>query len=129
MTTVLTEAGALTVPATDGLWLSAADAERITGWVVKPEGMCRGEVCVPLPRDARRADRVDVAAFWNRLGWPLVRDSTDDVWALGVGADERNRSLAGLSAPDFVLPDLAGTPHRLHDLRGYKVFLCTWAPW
>ena len=32
-------------------------------------------------------------------------------------------------APDFTLPDLAGMPHTLSELRGKKVFLCTWASW
>jgi peroxiredoxin len=32
-------------------------------------------------------------------------------------------------APDFTLPDLAGTPHTLSSLRGKQVFLCTWASW
>jgi len=41
----------------------------------------------------------------------------------------RNAALAGELAPDFTLPDLAGTPHRLSDLRGRKVFLSTWASW
>jgi hypothetical protein len=129
MVTVLTEAGEFTVPATDGLWLAAADAERATGWSLKPDGMCRGEICVPLPQEARRAGRVDMAAFWRRLGGPVVRDSSGETWVLGAGAEERNSALAGTMAPDFALPDLAGVPRRLGDLRGSKVFLCTWASW
>ena len=129
MTTLLTEAGEFQVSSTDGLWLTPGDAERVTGWVLKPEGMCRGEVCVPLPAALPSAGRVDVAAFWDRLGRPVVHDGTGETWVLGAGADERNRDLAGTAAPDFTLPDLAGIPHRLHDLRGSKVFLATWASW
>ena len=36
---------------------------------------------------------------------------------------QRNTALAGLVAPDFTLPDLAGVPHTLSALRGKKVFL------
>ena len=129
MVTVLTETGEFAVSAGDGLWLTADDAERLTGWVLKPEGMCRDEVCVPLPEGMHDAGRVDMAGFWERLGRPVVRDSASETWVLAAGADERNRSLSGTMAPDFALPDLAGTPHRLHDLRGSKVFLATWAPW
>ena len=129
MTTVLTEAGEFSVAASDGLWLTAEDAERVGGWVLKPEGMCRDELCVPLPPGTRDRDRVDMAAFWERLGNPVVRDASGEVWVLGAGADDRNRGLAGSVAPDFVLPDLAGTPHRLGDLRGKKVFVATWASW
>lgn len=32
-------------------------------------------------------------------------------------------------APDFTLPDLAGTPHRLHDLKGQVVLLVFWTTW
>lgn len=129
MTTVLTEAGEFSVAASNGLWLTAEDAERIAGWVPKPEGMCRDEICVPLPPGARDRDRVDMAAFWERLGSPVVRDDTGEIWVLGAGAEERERALAGSVAPDFVLPDLAGAQHRLGDLRGRKVFLATWASW
>jgi hypothetical protein len=129
MTTLLTDAGEFQVSATDGLWLTPEHAERATGWVAKPEGMCRGEVCVPLPAALRSEDRVDVAAFWERLGRPVVHDSAGETWVLGAGAEERNRRLAGTTAPDFTLPDLAGMPHQLHDLRGSKVFLATWASW
>ena len=129
MTTVLTETGEVTVPAAEGLWLTAADARRATGWELKPEGMCEGAVCVPLPAGLTREDRVDVAGFWRHLGRPVVQDATSETYVLGAGADERNAALTGTTAPDFTLPDLAGTPHRLAELRGKKVFLSTWASW
>ncbi len=126
MATVLSEQGELTVAAADGLWLSAEDAERATGWTLKPEGMCRDDLCVPMPV---RDNRIDVAAFWARLGQPVVHDAGGETWALGAGAAQRNEALADLLAPDFTLPDLAGVPHTLSTLRGKKVFLCTWASW
>jgi hypothetical protein len=126
MATVLTDQGELTVTATNGLFLSAEDAERATGWTLKPEGMCRDDLCVPTPV---RDGRVDVAAFWRTLGCPVVNDAARETWVLGAGAQQRNDALAGLMAPDFTLPDLAGTPYTLSALRGTKVFLCTWASW
>ena len=57
MATVLTEQGEMTVAATNGLWLSADDAERATGWTLKPEGMCQDDVCVPLPQSRARRPR------------------------------------------------------------------------
>jgi hypothetical protein len=129
MTTILTDTGETTVAATNGLWLSADDAERATGWVLKPEGMCQGDLCVPLPMGATRDGRLDVAAFWGLLGRPVVHDRAGEAWVLGAGADQRNDALAGLMAPDFTLPDLAGSPHSLSALRGKKIFLSTWASW
>jgi hypothetical protein len=129
MATILTDTGEVTVTATNGLWLSADDAQRATGWTSKPEGMCQADLCVPLPEHAARGGRIDVAAFWQLLGRPVVQDAAGETWALGAGADERNDALAGLMAPDFTLPDLAGAPHTLSALRGKKVFLSTWASW
>src|SRR6185436_19071772 len=80
----------------DGLWMSPADAGKVTGWTLKPEGMCRAEACVPLPASAVGANEVDVAAFWTKLGGPVIASEQRDVWALGAPADERNAALAGL---------------------------------
>ncbi len=129
MTTVLTPTAEYRVSTRDGLWMSAADAERVTGWTLKPEGMCRDERCVPLPAAAVKGKDVDVEAFWNRLGGPVMASEEGDVWALGAPADERNAALEGLEAPDFTLPDVDGTPRTLSQLRGRKVFLATWASW
>jgi peroxiredoxin len=129
MTTILSNVGEFDVATTDGLFLGTADAERITGWTAKPEGMCRGDACVPLPANAMRDGLIDMEAFWRRLGNPVVRDEARSVWVLGMGAQARAAVLAGLEAPDFTLPDLAGRPHRLSDLRGKKVLLTTWASW
>ena len=129
MTTVLVDAGDFTVASSEGLSLTPADAERISGWTLKPEGMCRGTVCVPLPGGMTNNGRVDLAAFWRHLGNPLLTDAAKEVWVLGAGAEERNASLIGLEAPDITLPDLAGVPHSLAALRGKKVLLTTWASW
>lgn len=126
---ILTPIAEHSVPARDGLWMSPADAETVTGWTLKPEGMCRSDLCVPLPASAVGANEVDVAAFWQKLGGPVVASEQRDVWALGAPADERNAALDGLEAPDFTLPDVDGVPRALSQLRGKKVFLVTWASW
>jgi len=129
MTKILTPTAEHDIAARDGLWMSSADAQTVTGWTLKPEGMCRDEACVPLPASAVGTNEVDVAAFWNRLGGPVVASDRRDVWALGSPADERNAALEGLVAPDFTLPDVDGVPRTLSQLRGKKVFLATWASW
>jgi len=112
-----------------GSWLSPDEVERATGWTVAPEGLCQGEVCVPLAPEMRRGERVDVAQAWRKQGHPVLNDEAGEVLVLGTGAGARSAALAGLAAPDFTLPDLAGKPHTLSDLRGRKVFLATWASW
>ncbi len=129
MTVVLTPTAEYKVSTRDGLWMSAADAGKVTGWTLKPEGMCRDERCVPLPAAAVKGGDVDVEAFWQRLGGPVIASQDGDVWALGAPADERNAALEGLQAPDFTLPDVDGKPRTLSELRGKKVFLATWASW
>src|SRR6185295_4299620 len=62
----------------DALWLDAAAIERATGWAWKPEGLCRGDICVPVPPVARselvRGGRLNIAAIWRRSGQPVVHD-------------------------------------------------------
>jgi len=117
----------------EALWLSAAEAERMTGWALEPEGMCREGMCVPLPpgREAEfaRAGRLNVAALWRHLGKPVARAERGDAWVLGESAQARGEALRSLEAPDFTLPDLAGRPHSLSAHRGKKVLLVTWASW
>jgi hypothetical protein len=129
MATILSDTGAFAVDASDGLCVSVADAERVSGWTLKPEGMCRGDLCVPLRAGMRRDERIDLPEFWRALGNLVIHNAREEVWVLGAGADERNATLAGLEAPDFTLPDLEGKPLTLSELRGRKVFLCTWASW
>lgn len=118
---------------TDGLWLRATDVDRATGWTLKPEGLCRAETCVPVPRgreaDFLDGDAVNVAAFWRHMGNPVVKDDGGETWVLGTGARQRAGVLESLQAPDFTLPDLGGRMHSLRDQRGRKVLLVTWASW
>lgn len=129
MATVLTDTGTHDVPTPGGLLLTPDDTERVTGWTLKPEGMCQAELCVPLTPAMKQDERIDAAAFWRHLGNPVASDRAGETWVLGTGPDQRNQALAGLQAPDFALPDLHGKIHRLSDYRGQKVFLTTWASW
>lgn len=116
----------------DRLWLSTADTHRVTGFELKPEGLCRDVLCVPVPRGDKSfvsKGLIDVAGFWRHMGHPAVSDRDGNTWVLGLGDDERREKLETLEAPDFTLPDLDGRPHRLSDYRGQKVFLATWASW
>ena len=135
MTTILTEnsiAESSAVPSTDNLWLSAADVQAATGWSLKPEGFCKGDVCVPTPADADsyvNDDKVNVAGFWRLLGKPAAASRDGDTWFLGDGASERNDALLSLEAPDFTLPDFTGKLHSLTDFRRQRILLITWASW
>jgi hypothetical protein len=101
-----------------------------TGWAIKPQGACKGDVCVPLPTGVRNADgSLDAIALADRLGMPLVADAEHGVWALGPESAVTGRVLTTAEAPDFELPTLDGEPFRLSSLRGRKVLLVAWASW
>ncbi|MGW5397605.1 redoxin domain-containing protein [Streptomyces sp. NPDC003952] len=109
--------------------LTPEAAEAALGWVRKPHGWCRGDLCVPSAA-ADRAEHqglLDPVAFAGLLDRPVASDS--GVIALGVSAQERSQALAGATAPDFTLPDVDGVPHALSDLRGRKVALVFWGSW
>jgi hypothetical protein len=100
-----------------------------TGWSVEPQGACRGDVCVPLPVEARVAGgAIDVTVVAERLGMPLVHDAEHELWALGP-ATVGGRALATATAAELTLPDLDGRPFTLSSLRGRKVLLLAWASW
>ena len=100
------------------------------GWKLKPQGLCRGDVCRPVDRDVLLSQGdVDLQALAAALGRPLALDAGERAAALGTAADERARGLATLEAPDFALPDLEGRMHALSDHRGKKVLLVAYASW
>ncbi len=110
------------------LLLDAGDLELVTGWALKPEGLCRGDICVPL-REGAGDGRVDVGVVARALHRPLVHDAEEGVAALGASAGDRADRLTTLEAPDFTLPDLDGRRHALSDQRGRKVLLVVYASW
>ena len=117
----------------DELWVKTQVLEESTGWVLKTQGLCKGEVCIPIHEKHRdqfsQDDDVNVSALWKHLDRPLIKDESGSAWVLGEAADERTRQLESLEAPDFTLPDIHGNLHSLSDYRGKKIFLTTWATW
>lgn len=101
------------------------------GWELKPEGLCREGVCIPVrDRDALASDGgIDLASLAQLLDRPLALDLAERCAALGAGHASRAAELATLEAPDFELPDLDGRMHRLSEHRGKKVLLIAYASW
>ena len=107
----------------DQLDVTPAQFAAGTGWEIKPEGACKGEVCVPLDRSG-----FDLVRTAERLGMALVHDEDAGLWALGPES-LGGRALLSADAPELVLDDLDGHPFRLASLRGQKVLLVAWAPY
>ena len=118
------------------LWITLPDLKRATGFELKPQGVCRDELCFPVPK-ARQKEFVseskgnksfNLTAFAQLVHQLVAHDETAGAWYFGLRADQR-QGLTQLRAPDFTLPDMQGKMHSLSDFRGKKVFLVTWASW
>jgi AhpC/TSA family len=120
----------------DQLWITTVDLKRATRFEVKPQGVCRDELCFPLPKSRQqeflrkgpRATWFNLTAFAALMHQPVAHDEALAVWYFGLRADQR-QTLSSLQAPDFTLPDINGKPHSLSGFRGKKVLLVTWASW
>ena len=96
---------------------------RTSGFELKAEGLCRDDVCIPVPAAARG----DLPALAEHLRMPLVSDADAGLWA--VGPPSGAHALSSATAPDLELPDIDGRPFALRSLRGKKVLLLAWASW
>lgn len=123
--------------APNDLWITTGDLTRATRFAIKPQGVCRDELCFPLPKN-RKAEFVlkkgpttwfNLSEFAKLINQPVVTDQKNGIWYFGALAAEQNQYLASLSAPNFTLPDINGKQHSLADFRGKKVLLITWASW
>ena len=123
--------------ASPDLWVTTADLTRVTGFALKPQGVCRDEVCIPLPKAREReflkrrsgGTWFNLSAFARLLKQPSAHDETLWVWYFGERPVQRAARTASLQAPEFALPDRGGKTHALSDFRGKKVLLITWASW
>ena len=133
---VATEVSAAPEPSSD-LWITTSDLTRATRFVIKPQGVCRDQLCFPLPKN-RKSEFItkkgattwfNLSEFARLIKQPFAMDEKNGVWYFGARSDEQNGYLTSLEAPNFTLPDLNGRMHSLADFRGKKVLLVTWASW
>jgi hypothetical protein len=133
VTSSLTEA----VSEPRNLWLTVPDLTRATGFVLKPQGACLNELCVPTPKSREAAffrgdgnkKLFNVAELARTLKQPVIHDDAYSVWLFGSRPESLMQMADTLEAPDFTLPDWHGAPRSLHDFRGKRVLLVTWASW
>jgi len=119
----------------DDLWVTLEDLKLATGFVIKPQGVCRDELCFPIPKARSSAflskqgsiTWFNLSEFARLLRQPVAREK--EVWYFGPRPDVQNAFISSFAAPDFKLPDMNGREHSLSDFRGKKVLLLTWASW
>jgi hypothetical protein len=116
------------------LWVRKRDLPRINDFEVKPQGACRADICIPIPKGILRGDSFNLTAFAKKVGQVVVSDTDARVWSFGEiqaltsGGVSRD-SPAWRVAPDVTISDRRGRPVRLAGFRGKKVLLVTWASW
>ncbi len=113
------------------LGVSADDFARATGWTLKAEGLCKGEVCVPLRDASAMSDgaAIDVVEFARATGRNIVIDASRNMVAMGEQASSRAASMATLDAPNFTLPDINGNLISLSDFADRKKLILAWSSW
>ena len=119
------------------LWVVPEDLTRINDFVLKPEGACIDDLCVPIRQDrdseifVTREEQgwINVTELADRLKQRYVVDADARVWGFGEIPATRSAFLKQAMAPDFTLPDRSGNPVSLADFRGKKVMLLSWASW
>lgn len=119
------------------LWVSPADLTRINGFVLKPEGACLDDLCIPIAQNAdsdlfvRREGKswISLTELARKIQQPFVHDADAAAWSFGAMPLVRRSFLESAIAPDFALTDRNGKTVRLSDFRGKKVMIVTWASW
>ena len=115
--------------ASDTLWIRKRDLPRVNGFELKPQGACRADLCIPIPKDMTRGDYFNLSAFAKKASQPVVAEPDARVWSFGemqaLGGGLANSRVA----PDFEVPDRLGRPVHLAGFRGKKALVITWASW
>lgn len=101
------------------------------GWTQKPEGLCQGDVCIPIASVPNLITQqgVDLLALGEVLGRPVAVDRGESMASIGEETAAHSALLAKGIAPDFSLPDLTGKEYTLSSFRGKKVLLIAYASW
>jgi len=127
----------LTLAGEADLWVTPEQITAINGYTLKPEGLCREEICIPISRKPADgfvqtkdgAELFNMSKLADKLSQPIVRDVKRYIWSFGPQGSQKAEGAAPVMAPDFALPDRQGKTVKLSDFRGKKVLLLSWASW
>lgn len=109
------------------LWVRAADLPRINGFELKPQGACRADVCIPVPKNMKHGSWFNLSGFARKTRQAEV--SEPGVYSFGEIPELSGKYLESRLAPDFNVADRSGRAVHLSDFRGKKVLIVTWASW
>ena len=128
MLTVLTDDGAFEV---DGTRVSPEVLHELTGWELNPEGLCRGDVCIPTRgRPEVQVDgAIDLAVVADVLRQPFVLDDEKSIAVLGTSVAVRTEQLHDANVNDLVLRGFDGNDVAWSTIGRKKKLLVAWASW
>lgn len=111
--------------------VEAAAFGSLIGWVLKPAGLCKDDLCVPVrnPQVLSDGESIDIAEFARITNRNILIDSGRKIVALGDQATSRAQSMATLDAPNFTLPDINGKLVSFYDYNRRKRLLLAWSSW
>ena len=109
------------------LWIPASEMPRINEFTVKPQGACREDVCIPLPKALKRNGWLNLSGFARKVRQSVVNEGP--LWSFGEMPVLRMGFLESRAAPGFAVLNRQGQTVRLNDFRGRKILLLTWASW
>jgi len=86
-----------TLPDATELWVKPEDLTRINDFVLKPQGACLDELCIPVLQDrdsdmfVTRSDQgwFNVSGLAEKLQQAYITDYSDGVWSFGTMPVER----------------------------------------
>jgi hypothetical protein len=109
------------------LWVRAADLPRINQFELKPQGACRADMCIPIPKTLKNGEWFNLTGFSRKVHQSFIGDS--GVWSFGEIPVMRGSFYESRIAPGFSVPDRKGKIVHLSDFRGKKALVFTWASW
>ena len=125
------------LPDATDLWVRPQDLSAVNGFVLKPEGACFEDICVPVQQDRdsdiyiKRGSQAwfSVTELADRLRQPYIADHDSGTWSFGAIPASRQLFTRQGIAPDFTLQDMQGNDVSLSDFKGKKIMLLSWASW
>lgn len=117
----------VTVPSA-GLLLDRSALREATGWDLKAEGLCQGEVCVPGDLAGDGTSPVSLAEVAAALRRPLAMAQLGEDVVAVLGEPGGRSARTGQHAPELVLRDVDGNPVVIGS-SGRKTVVAAWSTW
>ena len=134
--TILYQGKTITLSETGGgseLLINPKDLQQVNGFVIKPEGACLDDLCIPLneqlllEQDGRQW--FNLTGFADLLEQTYVADQEAGVWSFAEIPVKRDNMMLNAMAPDIEVTDRQGNVVRMADLKGQKALIVTWSSW